>query len=43
MITSRVPVRPESIESQCRVDKDDPYRVDASDNPEHPWRDIFTG
>ena len=41
MVTSRVPVWPESIESLCRVDKDDPYRVDASGNPEHPWRNLF--
>lgn len=41
MVTSRVPVWPESIEAQCRVDKDDPYRVDASCNSRHPWRDIF--
>ena len=41
MVTSRVPVWPESIEAQCRVDKDDPYRVDASANPEHPWRNLF--
>lgn len=41
MVTSRVPVWPESIEAQCQVDKDDPYRVDASGNPEHPWRNLF--
>ena len=41
MVTSRVPVWPESIESLCRIDKDDPYRVDASGNPEHPWRSLF--
>ncbi|UUR73820.1 DUF6708 domain-containing protein [Enterobacter asburiae] len=41
MVTSRVPVWPESIESLCRVVKDDPYRVDASCNPEHLWRNIF--
>ncbi|MBS3045812.1 DUF6708 domain-containing protein [Enterobacter mori] len=42
MVTSRVPVWPESIESLCRVDKDDPYRVDASGNHEHPsWRNLF--
>lgn len=41
MVTSRVPVWPESIEAQCRVDKDDPYLVDASCNPKHPWRNIF--
>lgn len=41
MVTSRVPAWPESIESQCLVDKDDPYMVDASRNPEHPWRNIF--
>ncbi|QBM22767.1 hypothetical protein E1B03_10065 [Citrobacter arsenatis] len=41
MVTSRVPVWPESIESQCRVDKDDPYLVDASGNPKHPWRNLF--
>lgn len=41
MVTSRVPVWPESIEAQCRVDKNDPYLVDASCNPKHPWRNIF--
>ena len=41
MVTSRVPVWPESIEAQCRVDKDDPYLVDASCNPKHPWRNLF--
>ncbi len=41
MVTSRIPVWPESIESLCRVDKDDPYRVDASSNPKHPWRNMF--
>lgn len=41
MVTSRVPVWPASIESQCQVDEDDPYRVDASSNPKHPWRNLF--
>ncbi|MFY9994562.1 MAG: DUF6708 domain-containing protein [Leclercia sp.] len=41
MVTSRVPVWPESIELQCQVDKDDPYLVDASRNPKHPWRNLF--
>jgi len=41
MVTSRVPVWPESIEAQCQAEKDDPYMVDASCNPEHPWRNIF--
>ncbi|WP_065187180.1 DUF6708 domain-containing protein [Enterobacter cloacae] len=41
MVTSRVPVWPVSIESLCGFDKDDPYRVDASGNPEHPWRSLF--
>lgn len=41
MVTSRVPVWPESIESQCQIDNDDPYLVDASCNPKHPWRNIF--
>ena len=42
MVTSRVPVWPESIEAQCQVDKEDPYRVDASCNPAHPWRNLFS-
>lgn len=42
MVTSRVPVWSESIEAQCQVDKEDPYRVDASCNPEHPWRNLFS-
>jgi hypothetical protein len=41
MITSRVPVWPESIESQCRIEADDPYCIDASKNPRHLWRNIF--
>ncbi|HGK4778774.1 TPA: hypothetical protein ACJ2W2_000786, partial [Enterobacter cloacae] len=41
MVTSRAPVWPVSIESLCGFDKDDPYRVDASGNPEHPWRSLF--
>ncbi|HDR2540906.1 TPA: hypothetical protein QCI29_001599 [Enterobacter mori] len=42
MVTSRVPVWPESIEAQCQAEKDDPYMVDASCNPEHPWRNLFS-
>jgi len=42
MITSKVPVWPQSIESQCAPLEDDPYAVDASNNPEHPWRDLFS-
>ncbi|MHA7848457.1 DUF6708 domain-containing protein [Serratia sp. D1N4] len=41
MVTSKIPVWPESIESQCRISADDPYVVDASSNSKHPWRDIF--
>jgi len=41
MITSKVPVWPQSIESQCAPLEDDHYAVDASNNPEHPWRDLF--
>ena len=41
MVTSRVPVWPENIESQCQIDKDDPYLVDASSNSKHPWRNLF--
>ncbi|SQJ22634.1 Uncharacterised protein [Serratia rubidaea] len=41
MLTSRRPRWPASIESQCRIAGDDPYRRDASDNSPHPWRDIF--
>ncbi|SQJ22631.1 Uncharacterised protein [Serratia rubidaea] len=41
MLTSRHPRWPASIESQCRIAGDDPYRRDASDNSPHPWRDIF--
>ncbi|WP_156292770.1 DUF6708 domain-containing protein [Serratia oryzae] len=41
MVTSKIPVWPESIESLCKVAADDPYLVDASSNSKHPWRDIF--
>ena len=41
MITSRVPVWPESIESLCPVDKNDPYFIDATSNSPTPWRDLF--
>ncbi|MHA7848452.1 DUF6708 domain-containing protein [Serratia sp. D1N4] len=41
MVTSKIPVWPESIESLCEVATDDPYLVDASSNSKHPWRDIF--
>ncbi|MDR3431143.1 MAG: hypothetical protein P4L95_04420 [Rouxiella aceris] len=41
MITSKVPVWPESIEEQCAVLENDPYAVDASINSKHPWRDMF--
>ena len=41
MVTSKVPVWPESIEEQCAVLENDPYAVDASINSKHPWRDMF--
>ncbi|MCK0746734.1 DUF6708 domain-containing protein [Chromohalobacter nigrandesensis] len=42
MYTSRVPHWPEDIETECRVDENDPYRKDWSDNKEFtfiegPW------
>jgi hypothetical protein len=41
MVTSKIPVWPESIEEQCAVLENDPYAVDASINSKHPWRDMF--
>ena len=33
MRTSKLPVWPDEIEAQCRIDPDDPYVRDANDNP----------
>ncbi|NMP26618.1 hypothetical protein GW590_07055 [Rahnella sp. SAP-1] len=41
MVTSKIPVWPESIEEQCAILENDPYAVDASINSKHPWRDMF--
>jgi hypothetical protein len=42
MLTCKVPVWPEEIEEECKIEVDDPYRKDASNNPkfgflEGPW------
>ncbi|EPL9572509.1 DUF6708 domain-containing protein, partial [Providencia rettgeri] len=41
ILTSRRPVWPESIQALCPVDKDDPYRLDASTNPKSLWGAFF--
>ncbi|EJD6046890.1 DUF6708 domain-containing protein [Providencia rettgeri] len=41
ILTSRRPVWPESIQAQCPIDKDDPYRLDATSNPKNLWRTFF--
>ncbi|WP_353241875.1 DUF6708 domain-containing protein [Providencia sp.] len=41
ILTSRRAVWPESIQALCSVDKDDPYRLDASTNPKSLWGAFF--
>nr|ELR5170763.1 hypothetical protein [Providencia rettgeri] len=41
ILTSRRPVWPKSIQTQSPVDKDDPYRLDATTNPKSLWRTFF--
>lgn len=42
ILTSRRPVWPAEIQSQCHVDEDDPYRLDASMNPKNLWGIFFS-
>ncbi|EJD6672399.1 hypothetical protein M0K80_RS16275 [Providencia rettgeri] len=41
ILTSRRPVWSEEIQAQCRVEDDDPYRLDATTNPKNLWRTFF--
>ena len=36
--TSKIPQWPEAIEEACRIEPDDPFAIDARDNPEKLWR-----
>ena len=35
--TDRIPVWPENIERECRIESNDPYVKDASTNPSDSW------
>ncbi|HGN1279896.1 TPA: DUF6708 domain-containing protein [Proteus mirabilis] len=42
ILTSRRPIWSEEIEALCRVEDDDPYRLDASMNPKNLWGIFFS-
>ncbi|SPY78745.1 DUF6708 domain-containing protein [Providencia rustigianii] len=41
ILTSRRPVWSDKIQAQCRVEDNDPYRLDASMNPKSLWGTFF--